>query len=90
MHWRYSKVRYHSGRVSFNGRTLASQANNVGSIPITRSNLSFQTTSRHLRTRAFPSLAGILFSHSASPVNMTYQHSVGSCVGILLASMIAA
>ena len=24
-------------RVSFNGRTLASQANNVGSIPITRS-----------------------------------------------------
>ncbi len=25
-------------RVSFNGRTLASQANNVGSIPITRSN----------------------------------------------------
>jgi hypothetical protein len=24
--------------VSFNGRTLASQANNVGSIPITRSN----------------------------------------------------
>jgi hypothetical protein len=26
-------------RVSFNGRTLASQANNVGSIPITRSTL---------------------------------------------------
>ena len=28
-------------RVSFNGRTLASQANNVGSIPITRSTTSF-------------------------------------------------
>ncbi len=27
-------------RVSFNGRTLASQANNVGSIPITRSILA--------------------------------------------------
>jgi hypothetical protein len=28
-----------AARVSFNGRTLASQANNVGSIPITRSKL---------------------------------------------------
>lgn len=28
-------------RVSFNGRTLASQANNVGSIPITRSRFAF-------------------------------------------------
>jgi len=38
--------------VSFNGRTLASQANNVGSIPITRSTGSFQISSSSLITLA--------------------------------------
>ena len=49
-------------RVSFNGRTLASQANNVGSIPITRSTPAFQgfplTSVEHcksLKTNCFSS-----------------------------------
>jgi hypothetical protein len=35
---RHSVAKSHTTRVSFNGRTLASQAKDVGSIPITRSN----------------------------------------------------
>lgn len=40
-------ARNHAARIvraSFNGRTLASQANNVGSIPIARSRFSFSKT----------------------------------------------
>jgi hypothetical protein len=36
-HATYAFIIKTAARVSFNGRTLASQANNVGSIPITRS-----------------------------------------------------
>lgn len=45
-------------RVSFNGRTLASQANNVGSIPITRSTSTFQGLPPNARERR-KSLSGL-------------------------------
>ena len=41
----------HPARVSFSGRTFASQANNEGSIPFTRSRFPLQQHLREIKTR---------------------------------------